>query len=105
MPKVDADKFNFTYLTETEDIIRRNTNLFNQLNTGKKAKDFKEQDYVKCTYIKGLLQVVGTTIDSKIIVQPLLQQKEFDLEAISPEFLVQTKIDDKVMDLLYGKHN
>lgn len=96
---------NVQYLTETEDIIRNIPQLYEQLNTGKKVYDFNKLDYVKCTYIKGVMQVVGVTVDAKVIVQPVMEKHNTDLEAISPEFLVQTKLDNKVMDLLYGRKN
>lgn len=105
MSKVDISKFNLQYMTETEALIRSSPQLYAQMNTAKKCSDFMDFDIVKCTYIKGLMRVLGTTLDGKIMVRPLLNFTEADYEAISPEFLLKVKIDEKMLDLLYAKEN
>lgn len=105
MAKVNGDQFNYQYMTETEALIRRNPQLYAQLKTDKTIKDFKDLDVVKCTYIKGLLRVLGTSLDGKVLVRPIVKFQDYDYEAISPEFLQKVPINQKVLDLLYVEEN
>lgn len=105
MSKVELEKFNYQYMTETESLIRGNQQLYAQLKTDKNTSDFHDLDVVKCTYIKGLMRVLATLDDGKVLVRPIVDYQDFPYEAISPEFLLKVKIDEKVLDLLYAKND
>lgn len=100
--KLEVDKYNYQFLSETEEIIRSNPNLFSIMNTGKTTNDFKQLDVVKCTYIRGLMKVVGFT-STKVIVEPIVNSEDYPAEAIHPEFLCQAKVNKEVVELLYKK--
>lgn len=105
MPKVSRDEFKYQYLIETEDLIRKTPKLYAEMKTGNNSNDFNELDVVKCTYIKGMLRVVGKLAGNKIVVESLIDPKDHDTEVISADFLKKVKIDEDVLDLLYVKNN
>lgn len=102
---IEADKFHYVYIIETENAIRRSEYLYSQLKTNRTINDFNELDFVKCSYIKGLMRVVGKTSDKKVLVQAIVNSDEFDMEAISPDFLRPVTADETTVKLLYGKNS
>lgn len=67
--------------------------------TNNTTKDFKVEDIVKCTYMKGLYRVLGIE-DNKITITKI--DYSGDLEHISPQFLISVNnLDKKWLDVLY----
>ena len=78
-------------------IIR--SHKLDKLLTNNTLKDFKVEDIVKCTYMKGLYRVLGHN-DGKVIITKV--DYSGDLEYISPNFLLNiNNIDKKWVSVLY----
>ena len=81
--------------------IRHNKALFDKFNTGNKIKDFKPEDIVKCSFMKGLFKVAGPALfdEDRLSLYPIDYTGEFT--NISPEFLRKVEVNDKLIKVLY----
>lgn len=91
---------------EVESYIKLNKELYKNLYTGKKFNDFNRLDFVKCTYLRGILRIVDTTDDNKLIVESVPKYTELlEYNIISPEFINKIAINENTVDLLYAKND
>lgn len=82
------------HVIETTNIVKYNKN--------NKSVDFNIHDVVSCSYMKGLFRVIGYSSDNGqdcVCVTKIGQT--YEVEAIDPKFLEKTKIDEKILKVLY----
>lgn len=92
MAALDSDRA----ITELLEALIKSSNLVETYNN--KCIDFKTRDVVQCSYLKGLFEVTGKTVNYVTITPINNSLEEF---SVGPSFLKKVQLNQGVRRILY----